>query len=191
MTLEEFNKLVPELQEPFKLPKWRVQSAYPKDNPTKCIVVPYIDSRMVQERLDEVVGPASWQNTYEPDSGAASLSILIGGTWITKTDVGTETKVDAKKGKASDGLKRAAVLWGIGRDLYSLGAKSLPYNAKSSHPMDIDQKYTLSTSTALSNYMNKISESEGLLYQLFRLNTNLKNNKEFIELLKKLKEYVK
>ena len=39
--------------------------------------------------------------------------------WIAKEDVGTESNVEREKGLASDSFKRAAVNWGVGRELYT------------------------------------------------------------------------
>ena len=108
------------LKSPFT-PKWRVQSA--KNG--KAICVPYLDARQVQTRFDEVCTPEKWQNTYDPETGAAGIAILIESDWIWKTDVGTESNVEKIKGRASDAFKRAAVLWGVGRDLYERGTKVL------------------------------------------------------------------
>ena len=199
MKKEEFNKLVPALQAPFTNPKWRFHS--PCADGKTCIVVPYIDSRMVQQRLDDVLGPAEWQNTIEEESGVSSLSINIDGEWVSKSAIEMsyrvgkngqkEDKIEKEKALDSDALKRAAVLWGIGRMLYTIGAKSLPYDAKSKHPMDSNRKYCLVTPTALTNYMNKISTSEGLLYQIYNLNPALHEDDEFMDCLKRMKEYVK
>ena len=75
--------------------------------------------------------------------------------------------------------------------LYVIGEKSLPYDAKTKHPMDVNRKYCLVTPTALTNYMNKISTSEGLLYQIYNLNPALHEDDEFMDCLKRMKEYVK
>ena len=100
-------------------------------------------------------------------------------------------RIEKEKALDSDALKRAAVLWGIGRMLYTIGAKSLPYDARAKHPMDSNRKYCLVTPTALTNYMNKISTSEGLLYQIYNLNPALHEDDEFMDCLKRMKEYVK
>ena len=42
-----------------------------------------------------------------------------GSFWTWKEDCGTESNVEKQKGEASDAFKRAAVMWGIGRFLYS------------------------------------------------------------------------
>jgi len=42
------------------------------------------------------------------------------GKTISKMDCGAETRFEQEKGVVSDALKRTAVLFGIGRDLYSL-----------------------------------------------------------------------
>lgn len=80
----------------------------------------YVDARFVMDRLDTAVGPANWQDKFEPVPGGvkASIGILISETWVWKADVGVESTIEATKGAYSDAFKRAAVKWGIGRDLY-------------------------------------------------------------------------
>ena len=96
----------------------------------------YITSRTVMYRLDEIIGPANWQDTYEmgeKGTWVCTLSILINGVWVGKSGAGvnralTEKEKGSKfedeamrkniKGGASDAFKRAAVKWGIGRHLY-------------------------------------------------------------------------
>jgi hypothetical protein len=108
--------------------KYRLQSA--KNG--RATIVSYIDSRQVQDRLDEVVGAANWQDDYKIIDGNlfCGIAINVGAEngrdlWVTKTDVGTESNVDKEKGEVSDAFKRAAVKWGIGRFLYSLGIITL------------------------------------------------------------------
>jgi hypothetical protein len=84
----------------------------------------YVDARYVQERLDEVVGPENWQTKFEDsmdgDGIRCSLGILVEGRgWVWKTDVGVPSNIEPVKGAHSDAFKRAAVQWGIGRDLYN------------------------------------------------------------------------
>ncbi len=85
----------------------------------------YIDARDVMERLDEVVGPENWSDTYfETASGRVICNIEIGipeslGT-TSKADGAGDTGLEGEKGAISDAFKRAAVKWGIGRYLYSL-----------------------------------------------------------------------
>ena len=83
----------------------------------------YIDARHVMDRLDEVLGPANWEDSYrETPSGRVlcKLSLNIDGQWISKEDGAGETSFEGEKGAISDALKRAAVKWGIGRYLYAL-----------------------------------------------------------------------
>ena len=112
MNLQDLKK-----EMPFK---WRVQST----NQYACTCVAYIDARDVQDLLDEVVGAAKWQTRYSEHKGNLFCEIgvwidPIG--WVGKSDCGTESQVEKQKGEASDAFKRAAVMWGIGRFLYSLG----------------------------------------------------------------------
>lgn len=114
----DFKKLAEEI--PFK---WRVQSQYPKKpaKAEKFTCIAYIDSRQVQDILDDVCGPANWQTEYYELKGNiyCKLGILINDSWIWKTDVGTPGDIEKEKSEASDALKRAAVHWGIGRFLYN------------------------------------------------------------------------
>jgi hypothetical protein len=57
-----------------------------------------------------------------------SISTKEGGgiDWVWKSDCGTESNVEKEKGEASDAFKRAAVMWGIGRFLYSKKIVKLP-----------------------------------------------------------------
>ncbi len=99
--------------------KWKVQTA----KEWGCDCVAYIDARDVMDMLDEVVGPENWQDRYEQvdKSLFCHLSIRVGDEWITKSDCGMPSNMEAEKGEASDAFKRAAVKWGVGRFLYSLG----------------------------------------------------------------------
>ena len=87
----------------------------------------YVDARYVFDRLDDVVGAANWQTAFERDAKGAlrcGLSINVEGTgWVTKWDTGTESSMEAQKGEHSDSIKRAAVQWGIARDLYGSAAE--------------------------------------------------------------------
>lgn len=122
--------------------KWRVQS-FSKHKPQAACVA-YLDSRQVQELLDEVVGPENWQDKYEEHKNNlfCSIGIKTESGWVWKTDCGTESNVDKEKGEASDAFKRAAVKWGVGRFLYAMPLKYLPANAKkeqSNYPYVVDQ----------------------------------------------------
>lgn len=114
---------------------WRIMRAGVKDTGEPwAIVVPYIDARAIENRLDAVAGPGNWR-TEQPvvlASGVlCGLSLRIGEPplteWVTKWDGAEHPKEKgdggqpvAFKGGISGALKRAAVLWGIGRALYDL-----------------------------------------------------------------------
>ena len=84
----------------------------------------YITSRTVMNRLDKNVGSANWRDEYTPLVGGAVLCTLylrVGIEWVGKSDVGVPSKIEPEKGAHSDAFKRAAVKWGIGRELYEEG----------------------------------------------------------------------
>lgn len=98
--------------------QWRIQSS--KNGKTS--VVPYLTNRCVMERFDEAFGIDGWQNTFEPwrtKGVKCGMSVLSNDNkWITKYDGADETNIEPTKGGFSDSMKRAAVQWGLGRDLY-------------------------------------------------------------------------
>jgi len=106
---------------------WRVMYSGLKDGKPWAQIAPYVDSRAIQDRLDEVVGPENWTDEYR-DSNVATgsgfictLSIKVDDVWIPKSDgAGLDRNTETFKSGISDALKRAAVKWGIGRYLYSL-----------------------------------------------------------------------
>jgi len=93
----------------------------------RCLPVPYLDARLIIERLDGVLGLGGWQDEYQvlPDGSVlCRLSLRVDGEWITKCDVGGQSKQpdvgDRMKSAVSNALKRAAVKFGVGRYLYRL-----------------------------------------------------------------------
>jgi hypothetical protein len=89
----------------------------------------YVTARTVMNRLDTVLGPENWWNRYRPAGGSSVLCALTvrlpDGSTVTKCDAGgfagmADAGDDDKSGH-SDALKRAAVLFGVGRYLYRDG----------------------------------------------------------------------
>lgn len=95
---------------------------------SKGLAMAYVDSRAVQQRFDEVCGPADWRNEFREGPGGGVLcgiSVRIDredGTaeWVTKWDGADNSQVEAVKGGLSGSMKRAAVQWGVGRYLYEI-----------------------------------------------------------------------
>jgi len=97
------------------------------------LMLSYVTARFVQDRLDSVVGPGCWQSTFENlPSGAVrcGIGILVArgdnAEWIWKWDVGIPSSIEPDKGAHSDAFKRAAVQWGIARDLYDERDDAVP-----------------------------------------------------------------
>lgn len=138
--------------------KWRVQSI----NDFTAVCVAYIDSRDVQDLLDEVCGCENWQSDYKEVKGNvyAGVGINISGQWVWKWDCGTESKMDAEKGEASDSFKRAAVKWGVGRFLYSLEIKKLKvikYKDKN-YPLNEETGKAIFDKEELTDYINSLGK---------------------------------
>lgn len=83
----------------------------------------YKNARVDMNILDEVYGSTGWQRTHELINGQLFCTIEIWDNekkcWVKKQDVGTESNMDAEKGRASDAFKRAGFNVGIGRELYT------------------------------------------------------------------------
>jgi hypothetical protein len=122
------KELMLRLQEPFDPNdiEWRTQQAGITNGKPWMIVIPYITSRAIQQRLDEVFTPFGWEVAQEEtknlDGFICTLSIFVDGRWIKKQDVAPKTDIEPLKGGASGALKRAGALLGIGRYLYHLEA---------------------------------------------------------------------
>lgn len=116
------------LERPFPANKihWRC-GARTKDK-SKAIPLAYIDARDVMRRLDDVMG-FDWQCKYTlADSGllVCDIGLKFNEEWVWRANGAGDTQVEAEKGKASDAFKRAGVMWGIGRYLYSIPNQWLP-----------------------------------------------------------------
>lgn len=100
--------------------KFKVQTVFPKNGePKGCIIITYIDARLVIERLNAVVGGA-WKAT--PQRVADSPGLLWCELEVlgqARLDLGASTK-GMSKDLWSDSLKRAAVQFGIGVSVYAL-----------------------------------------------------------------------
>ncbi len=118
---------------PFEPKEIKFKPQIVKNN--RCLAMAYIDARLIQDRLDDVLGVEHWEDAYKilPDGSVmCRLRCKLGDQWITKTDVGSPSEQpdggDRLKAAFSDALKRAAVKFGIGRYLYRLPAAWVDYD---------------------------------------------------------------
>jgi hypothetical protein len=121
------------LSRPFDPSEIKFKPQVVKDR--RALAMAYIDARLIQDRLDTVLGVENWQDRYElltDGSVICRLRLKLGSHWVTKTDVGSPSEQpdsgDRLKAAFSDALKRAAVKFGIGRYLYRLPAQWVEYD---------------------------------------------------------------
>jgi hypothetical protein len=113
--------------------KWRKQGP---------VEVPYISARTVANRLDNVVGPASWWDDYTTTGHTVVCTLTVrlpDGSIVSKQDAGGHAGMkdagDDEKSAFSDSFKRAAVKFGIGRLLYGDGTPNFaPTPAQATTP---------------------------------------------------------
>lgn len=90
----------------------------------------YLDARDIMDRLDDVCGVDGWTVSYvETPSKRVIGTISIrtdDGHWVAKSDGAGDTAVEGEKGGISAALKRAAVVWGVGRYLYDMPTVWVP-----------------------------------------------------------------
>lgn len=103
--------------------EWRVGQAGIDRNGNPWVrALAYLTSRAVMERLDEVFGVGGWSHSLREIALGNAVGVICrleaGG--CAHEDVAECSDIEALKGAASGGLKRAAVAFGIGRYLYFL-----------------------------------------------------------------------
>jgi hypothetical protein len=132
-TVEEIEAL---LAEPFPPERIRWKPQLVKGD--QAMMVAYVDPRDVMDKLDFIVGPSGWQDSYDSVPGSkivrCRLSIKFGAEWITKEGVGGETgqpdEDDRVKAAYSGALKIAAVKFGIGREVYRIKQQWVGFDAQ-------------------------------------------------------------
>ena len=97
-----------------------------------CEFIPYVKGYAIARILDEAVGPLGWQKQTRaiPRPGESPVmvtSIAIydkdSGNWISKDGLGEPVNNQGDKAQETDSLKRAALSWGIGRELRVMADK--------------------------------------------------------------------
>jgi hypothetical protein len=115
------NEAAAHLRRPFTAAavKWKLQATWAAGTRNAGgIVIPFIDARLVVERLNAVV-PGLWWDEYAPGGGKAlECALTVDG--ITRRDVGTAGATEPEKAIRSDALKRAAVKFGVGASIYAM-----------------------------------------------------------------------
>lgn len=98
-----------------------IRPAMVKDG--KATLLLYQNARNTMDALDRNFGEFGWKIEYksvgEEIYGCLSIKDPDTGEWIWKEDTGEESNISAKKGQSSDILKRCAVRFGYGRELYT------------------------------------------------------------------------
>ncbi len=104
------EELTGALAAPFDAREVRFKPAVVSGN--RALALAYVDARVIQDRLDDVLGVTGWQDEYEclPDgSVVCRLRLRLGDEWITKMDVGGPSEQpdegDRRKAAFSDALE--------------------------------------------------------------------------------------
>lgn len=101
--------------------KWMNKQYKNKKTQQMCdLWICYLEANVIQDYLDETVGPENWQAEYYQvkETLFCKIGIFWENTWIWKSNAGSESNIEKEKGEATDAFKRAAFAWGFGRFLY-------------------------------------------------------------------------
>lgn len=140
--------------------QWRITAT--TQDKTKGLAVPYIDTRAIQNRLDDTVGIDGWKVSYTPikDGFICSLSLKINNEWITKEDGANTTDYEKIKGGISGAFKRTASSgFGIGRYLYDIPATWIKIKKQGNtyvpdEKITVPNKYLPNTKENLDTYLD-------------------------------------
>lgn len=118
---DNLNDALLHLRRPFmpEAIRFKVQSVWRNGTrPAGCVIVAYLDARLVIERLNAVVG-GEWEVDYKGTSDPKVMQGVLTVFGRTRPDVGSSPK-GLSKDLISDALKRAAVTFGVGVSVYAL-----------------------------------------------------------------------
>jgi len=124
-----------QLKAPFSAREVKLKPQSVDKERCKALALPYIDARAVQDRLDHVVGPGDWSDSYQVVAAGNRLAVICRLTvlGVTKEGIGEPGGTpgeEAIKSAESDALKRAAVKFGVARYLYGLPRRWLAYDGR-------------------------------------------------------------
>ncbi|MGN4457331.1 Rad52/Rad22 family DNA repair protein [Bacillus cereus group sp. MYBK57-1] len=129
---------------PFEQLGWKITNTFESQGRFFAYVAPFVDARAIQDRFDEVFGIDNWQVSYEKWGEKATkctISVFLNERWISKEDGSEESDYSSVKGGFSNSLKRAAVLWGVGRYLYNVKPIKVELSTRSNGPNSIYVSY--------------------------------------------------
>jgi hypothetical protein len=114
---------------------WKPKQKEP-DAQGRILAVAYLVGHVIEERLDEVLGPDGWEDAYQPIADGCVLCTLavrfIACTRVVRQGIGAPSKQDDAgdrlKAAETQSLKRAAVKLGIGRYVARLPRLYLAYD---------------------------------------------------------------
>lgn len=132
--MRTLSELAPALTIPFPSHQIDLKPGATTRSKDRAMAMAYADSRVYQERLDQVVGPEAWSVRFEVTPQGVVCTLEICG--VTKADVGDypvdigdRPNENRATTAAAQAFKRACAQFGLGRYLYSLPRMWADYDA--------------------------------------------------------------
>lgn len=118
--MSQVNELEKKLKESVSISDIGFHIAKVDRNIRKALAQPYLSSRALLDRLDDLCGIEGWYDSYAVlyNCVICKLSIKLGDDWISKE--GAASFAESLDEASSYALSQAAVKFGIGRDLMNL-----------------------------------------------------------------------
>lgn len=158
INLEQNNEFLTDLRAlfPINIIKWRVVNIFRMNQggELKAVVAPYIDSRELMNRFDNVLG-GKWSccynliNSNNFSAVECTISVTINGETMSRSDV-ADVEANPSFGSSSalktgysNAFKRASIAWGVGRFLYSLENQIVPISQDNRGDYKINGQYKI------------------------------------------------
>lgn len=160
MPKSEFDKILDGFDKPFEPDEveWRVDRVVFREAGPCVIVLPYIQARAIFQRLDDVVGKAGWRTTIQKHADGVYCGIGVYNhetqQWIEKWDGAENSNIEAFKGGISGAVKRSAVQWGMGKELYTLPIQTVLVEKRGEHWVKSKAKDRTGKEVQVTGYWN-------------------------------------
>lgn len=164
--MRTLSELVPALALPFPSHQIDLKPGATTRSKDRAMAMAYADSRVYQERLDQVVGPDAWSVRFEltPQGIVCTLEIcgvIKADVGDYPTDLGDRPNENRATTAAAQAFKRACAQFGLGRYLYSLPRMWADYDADQKAFVAPQRVVTALYQTAgLTEYISDMSDQQ-------------------------------
>lgn len=163
-----------------------IRPAQVKDG--KVTLLCYQNGRNTMDALDNKFGEFGWKVEYKDVAGQIYGRLSIKdpdtGEWIYKEDTGEESNISASKGQSTDILKRLAVRFGYGRELYTIPKIVVPDDGYGNHVKVSEVSWNNNRECTHITLVNKFGKVMFTWDKDERKNVQMTNQKDNVTILR-------